>query len=676
MNALQLKTRITVKPADWWPAELKERVRREGKVLYPVRWSRAERKNMRKKKLLPPSVFAERYRVLTTSVIPGPWSNSVAPYLAGIMDAWALPFVEEVDVCKCPQSGVSEAMHNCCAWASEFAPGPAMYVFPDELMAKDNSDQRVQPMFKASRHLAENLTGKQDDEARLNIKLRNMLISFAWSSSASRLGNKPVRYGFADEYDKWAQPVSGRGSKDSDSRANEPSAKKLLDARMTTYRNMVMNKILLASTPSRVKGGVWELVETAPAGFDHWVTCPICGHNQLMHWGAKDSKGGYRLPPDCRDPERIYAENLATYECAGCSARWDDYTKNQAVRLGGWRERTSGLPLMEHLEMHKPKRIGFHLPAWISPFIKLSETAKAFLTDLKDFTTQHEARPWIDRVVHSEVENILKAVTPLQPQTVPQEAVALTFFADNQKHSKWFIVRAFGRDQTSWLVHKGQVFTFDELTEILLKAHYAVDGGGMKGLWRCAIDTGGGGKYEDMSMTEECYEWIGAMLRQGIRVIPCKGASRPIPGSIVKVGNPLQQMPSGKAMPFGLRIYSLDTEKLKDLFFTRLAKACAGEPSGAYLHEGDEGYYRDYTRHLRAERKTEDAEGNVAWQQLSSENHLLDCEVGCLALAHPLWPGGGVNLLPPAEAAPGPVKKDDTQPGQWLGNRPGKGWLR
>lgn len=668
MNALNLKTRITVKPAPWWPASLRERVRRDGNVLWPVRWSKAERRGLRKRKPIKPSVWAERYRVLSevVSVRSGPWRNDVTPYLVDIMDAAALPFIEEIDICKVPQSGATEAVHNFVGWACDYAPGPVMYVFPDELMAKENSEERVQPMFQSSRRLHEFLTGKQDDEARLNIKLRHMRISFAWSSSASRLGNKPVRYGIGDEFDKWAQPVSGRGSKDTDKKAHEPTAKALLDKRMNTYRSLGLNKVFIFSSPAREKGGVWELVETAPARFDRWVRCPLCGHLQLMHWGGKDSKGGYRLPADCRDPERIYAENLAWYECAGCGGRWDDFTKNRAAAAGCWIERTSGLEIMEHLNLHKPRRIGFHLPAWVVPFISIGETAKAFLTDLKDFTTQYEARPWIDRVVHSEVENILKAVTPLPPQTVPQEAVALTFFADNQKHSKWFMVRAFGRDQTSWLVHKGQVFTFDELTEILQNAHYPVEGEGLKGLWRCAIDTGGGGKYEDMSMTEECYEWIGHMRRQGVRVVPCKGASRPIPGSIVKIGNPLQQMPSGKPMPFSMRIYSLDTAKLKDLFFTRLAKACKGEPAGAYLHVGDEEYYRDYTRHLRAERKVEDAEGNIAWQQMSSENHLLDCEVGCLALAHPLWPGGGVNLLRPAVAA---EKKEEVSDNPFTGGK-------
>lgn len=648
---------------------MRERVEREGKVLQVVRWHRSERKVLRKRKPILPSVWAERHRVVTSSVIAGPWRNSVTPYLVGIMDAAALPWVEEIDCCKCPQSGFTEAAHNFVGWACDYAPGPVMYVFPDELMAKDNSSERVLPMFKSSNRLSEYLTGVQDDEAKLNIKLRHMKISFAWSSSASRLGNKPVRYGIGDEFDKWQQPVSGRGGQ-------EPSARVLLEKRMNTYRALGLNKVFLGSTPARAKNGVYDLVETAAARFDYHVICPLCGHEQTMHWGSKGSPGGYRIPEGQRDPQEIYEKNLATYQCAGCDARWDDFTKNQAVSMGCWRERTSGLELMEHLNLHKVKRIGFHLPAWISPFIKLSETARAFLTDLKDFTTQHEAKPWIDRVVHSDIEDMLKARTALPPQTVPQEAVALTCFIDNQKIEKWFTVRAWARDLTSWLVHFGRVLSFEELTEFLQTAHYDVDGGGTKGLWRIGIDTGGGGKYEDMSMTEECYFWIDRMKALGIRVAACKGASHPNrDGGILTVGKPLQKMPSGKPVQFAMQVISLDTIKLKDMFFANLGQACRGEPRGAYLHAGTDEYYSRYMRHMRAERKVEDADGNISWEQISPDNHLLDCECGCLALAHPLWPGGGVNLLRPAEDAP-PPKDDKQKQGQWLGQRPGGSWLR
>ena len=71
-------------------------------------FSKAERKVMRKRKPIKVSVWAEKHRVLTMSALPGIWKNSVTPYLVGIMDATGLPFVHEINICKTPQTGVSE----------------------------------------------------------------------------------------------------------------------------------------------------------------------------------------------------------------------------------------------------------------------------------------------------------------------------------------------------------------------------------------------------------------------------------------------------------------------------------------------------------------------------------------------------------------------------------------
>jgi hypothetical protein len=73
-------------------------------VRYPVRFSRAEKKILRKRKKIPPSRWCERHRVLTMSVLPGKWKNSVTPYLTGIMDASFSQSVREITVCAPPQS--------------------------------------------------------------------------------------------------------------------------------------------------------------------------------------------------------------------------------------------------------------------------------------------------------------------------------------------------------------------------------------------------------------------------------------------------------------------------------------------------------------------------------------------------------------------------------------------
>ena len=59
------------------------------------------------------SEWAAKYRVLPDgNAIPGPWSNSVTPYLVEIMDAFSDDMVEEIVFVKPTQVGGTSAMEN------------------------------------------------------------------------------------------------------------------------------------------------------------------------------------------------------------------------------------------------------------------------------------------------------------------------------------------------------------------------------------------------------------------------------------------------------------------------------------------------------------------------------------------------------------------------------------
>ena len=140
------------------------------------RFSNGERNALRRRKPIPVSVWAERHRIVEMSSIPGRWKNLFTPYLAGIMDAAASPGVETVIICKSPQTGGSEAGHNFVGWCIDRSPGPVMYVFPDEITARENAKDRIIPMLKGSPRLAGYMTGVGDDASSLRINLAHMPI--------------------------------------------------------------------------------------------------------------------------------------------------------------------------------------------------------------------------------------------------------------------------------------------------------------------------------------------------------------------------------------------------------------------------------------------------------------------------------------------------------------------
>ena len=119
-------------------------------------------------------------------------------------------------------------------------------IYPDELTARENSQDRILPMIEHSPRLRSYLTGQEDDSSMLRINLQHMPIYMAWARSAARLANKPIRYVLFDEVDKYADTAGRR----------EADPISLGEARTTTYR--YNRKIWKVSTPTTETGNIWK----------------------------------------------------------------------------------------------------------------------------------------------------------------------------------------------------------------------------------------------------------------------------------------------------------------------------------------------------------------------------------------------------------------------------------
>jgi len=618
--------RVNKKP-EWMPQPLWDAVQsqvKNGAFHAEVRFSRAERKVMRKRKPIKVSDWAERHRVLTASALPGPWKNDVTPYLVGIMDAAARPHVREIILCKCPQSGGTEAAHNFVGHRIDRAAGPVMYIYPDEKTGTENMQDRIIPMIKSSPRLKRFLTGQERDTGSYRVNLQHMKVYIGWAGSVSSLANKPIRYAIADEIDKDGFYAGKK----------ETSPLNLIDKRLVTYRSV--SKFFKLSTPTTEEGNIWrELNENTDVIFDYWVRCPFCDHLQLMKFEGIRWEGGHEA-----DPKEIRNKHLAWYECEDCEGRWDDDVRNMAVRKGVWMDREEHLALDTYLEKRRPANIGFHLPAWNSYFVSLSECAAAFLLGLndpvalQDFLNSYAAEPWQDRVESKNETEILNHKNDLPAGVVPEWAVALTCGIDMQKHGFWYVVRAWSRELNNHLVQSGWIDSWSAVEQLVFNTRYpmAGDSGGTMAIWRAALDTGGGpdGTEGDWSKTEEAYEWIRKNGRGVVHGI--KGANRPQ----VKKVNPrtIDKMARGnRPIPGGLVLYYLDVDQFKDQFHWRLSRA-ENETQHMTLNADTD---IEYARQILAEQKQKDRKGKVSWVQVRRDNHLFDCEIYAAACADPEW---------------------------------------
>lgn len=600
-------------------------VRSRGAISWRWSFGTGERAVLRHRRPIPASEWAERHRVVHLSSRPGPWRNQVTPYAAGVMDAAFFPSVRTVSMMKCPQSAGTEAVHNCIGYTIDRAPGPVLYVYPDETTARENAQDRIIPMLHASPRLREYLTGMADDLSALRIKMSHLTIYMAWSGSAARLGNKPIRYLVLDELDKY------QGSK------KEASAEALAEKRVITWGKRAI--VWKLSTPTVVDGPIDRAFKQSEARFRYYVVCPHCGCEVLMDFEH------IRWPSDCNDPVKLLSRSLGQYECQHCKAGWDDATRDLAVRNGLWREETSGLALADHLERERPISVGFHIPAWISPFVSLSEiAAKALeyelaptLEALKDLQNNYKAEPWEAQFERRTEDAILalcddrprgRVPGPLPPEKdgdMPIErVVALIAAVDTQLRYFRYVIRAIGYGEAaeSWLVQEGVAPNLQALDELFWHSEYLDALDRPFKVKAVIIDAMG-----ELQRTAQVYAWA---ARNRGRVFPAQGVHSP--SSPVSFA-PQEYFPGPRGervkIPGGLLLYKVDTTLFKGTLASKLSIAPA-DPGAFHLHSDPESLAA-YAREMSAE--VWDPEKNIWDNPHGRPNHAWDCEYMLLALA-------------------------------------------
>jgi phage terminase large subunit GpA-like protein len=610
---------------------------------FTFEFTSGERDVFRRRPFVLPSIWAEENVIVKDGPYKNSrWRNATAPYLVEIMDTWADPYTEEVDVCGSPQSGKTSAMYRCLEYAIDRRPGPRMLAMPDDLTLNRVSQFKLLPSIKACRAARDKLIKSTLDT--LTFSDGSVLFLSSAQSPAQR-ASVSIMDLFLDEESLY-KSVSGQG---------DP----LTDFLERTTSYSWMRKIFRAAKPV---GGedttIWQGLLSCVEIRAYATVCPACGAEQFMQFSQIKFNG-------CKDPKEMCQSRPARYECEHCRYHWSDFARDEAVRRGSWRPvrwDSAKRQFAPTAAVYRPRSVGFHLPALLSPFVSLSEIAADFLeakvdpSKWKGFFNGRLAEPHVKTTIKTSAEKVLEARVPTLPaRTVPAAAVALTAGIDVQKRGLWFVVRAWADTLESWLVDYGFLADFEEARKLCFEMLYPVEGGGEKGIWRAGMDSGGGETDDQVwTRTEEVYQWVRANSLG--KVFAIKGASHAQLQPIRRT--PIDRLPkSGKLIPGGLVLHVLDTDFYKRLLHARL------EPDSSQplrLH-GEVG--EDYAKQISAEELVT-VKGKQTWRQIRPDNHLLDCEMIAAACAAPEWTPGLQFLArgQQEEAQPAPPPRKQPQP--------------
>lgn len=556
-----------------------------------------------KQTLVPPeqmtvSEWAEKYRVLDdTSNISGRWSNSVTPYLIGIMDTYVEPSVREVYFCKATQVGGTEVLINLLGYILMMKPAPTMLVYPNDELAKDISNGRLKPAFRMIPEIKKIFL--ENKSKQLLLKFRQMSVYLRSAESPAKLASVAIKYLFFDEIDK----MGGASQK-------EASPYNLAKERLKTYKTQ--SKLYACSTPTLKTNYIWRLHDNADEVRHYFVPCPHCGEmielkfKQIIYDEDEEKK----LSPYERAQTAVYA-------CQECGCIIDNADKPGMLQKGEWRA-------VKKRGKGKPKTVGFWINSLYSVFVSWEDAAEEFIKskddpeELQNFINSWLAEAWEDTKLRTNADLVMERQTDLEEFILPNWTKLLTGGVDVQENCLYWTIRAWGNYSTSQKIASGQALSFREVERIMNLKFWTQDGEKEMIVSLTLIDSG--------DQTDEVYNFC---LNNSDWAMPCKGASNPMQSHYR-----MSKVNKSDSKAYGTPLVLVDGDKYKDMIASRMQRE-NGE--GAWMVNKD--CDKEYAEQVTAEHKINVRAGNgkkkMKWVKKTTHaaNHYLDAEVYAYAAA-------------------------------------------
>lgn len=607
------------------------------------------------------TVWANRHRYLAaeSSALPGKYSTDLTPWIPGIHEALDDPLTWKIVCMKSAQIAWTDGViNNWLGRIIDVDPSPVIGLFSKQDAAREYGQEKFAPMVTATPRLSAKVdvrTSRKDGNRALFKAFPGGFLKLVGSNSPSNVKSTPCPRVFVEEPDDASANVGKQGD-----------SIKLLEERTKTYAR---RKVVFGGTPS-VKG-----VSTIEAAFltgdqrRFHVPCPDCGESHVLTW----EQVSWQSDDQARHP--VYGKarpETAVYTCPHCGVIWDDATKNRAVRQGQWiaAGESRGVASFAINELYSPFP-GSRLQRLVERYLEaVGKKDAGDDSDLIVFTNSCLGLPYEYSSDAPEVDALAERAEDYPEGTVPRGGLILTAGVDVQHNRLAIVIRAWGRDEESWLVYWGEIFgnpllktdpVWNELDTVLWSARRHASGA----LLTCkaaSIDSGDG------MTAESVYHYVRTRAAQGHHVMASKGDphdtghreifTRPAP-SIDSRGQR-----NTKAAKSGVLVYRIGTQKAKDLFGGRL-KLTGDGPGRMHTYQTVRSdYYAQITSEVKAPSRS--LRHRKTWQlKAGQRNEALDCEVGALHAARALK----IPLLKPShweqlerQLQQAPLFADDTAP--------------
>lgn len=570
-----------------------------------------------------------RYIARSSSAYTGKFDAMRTPYMLGIYDMIDDPSVKIIVSQKSAQIAWTETINNVIGKRIHHDPCNIIIMFAKEKAGKNYEREKFVPMVQATPVLNDRINtsrSKASGNTWDHKHFPNGFIKFVTSNSASDVKSTAAPLLIVEEPDDANANIKGQGN-----------TLKLLQERSKTFAN---SKLIFGGTPT-VKD--FSNVEAGYLLGDQRVymtRCHECGDFHELNFD-------YLLCREYADGHihQVYGKldpDTAYYVCPHCGVEWSDEQKNRNVRDSvqyhqfGWKatQRFSGVASVRFNELLSPFPGSRFADLKKKELEALHEKAKGNEEDWIVYVNNSKGMPYEFGGANIDRDTLREKSLDYPEHRIPESAFVLTAGVDVQHDRLAVVIRAWGRNEQSWLVYWGELHGMpsqhdDQVWKTLEKLLWTpiphVAGGGLT-VAATSIDS------SDGQTSDAVYKWAQRNARKGVSAV--KGASS-YDAPIYKIPTKEKHAYRTKAQDYGVKVLIVGTQKAKDLLIG------SSENTGRIRLSGNavgamnwySGVRHDYYDQLLSEVKAphRQLKGRLVWQKKAGvRNEALDCEVYAL----------------------------------------------
>lgn len=496
--------------------------------------------------------------------LAGKYSDKQTPWAKYILAALDDPKVRKVVVVKSAQIGWTDGIWNTyLGRIIHTAPCNVFMLFAKRDAYDKYIDKKFNPSVRATSVLRElidvDATRVKGNRAGFK-KFPGGSLTLEGANSASNIKSDTINIGCVEEPDDCTNNVGGQGD-----------SVEMLGERLKLDPD---SKLVFGGTPT-IKG--FSRVENEYQMTDRRtfpVPCHECGEHHVLAWENVCWEEDETLNDEVYGKARV---DTAAYACPHCGCLWDDYQKSANVEN-----------LIEHIERPEVvEEVGFFINELYSLFdgSDLATLVKKYLkaeyklargdeSGMIVFVNNTLALGYEFKSDNASADDLRERAEDYAALLVPQQALVLTMGVDVQRDRVAVTIYGWGPGMEGWLVWWGEMYARHNLNDVndpvwaeldrLLFGGYQHESGAVLRIAACSLDTSDG-------VTQDAtYAYVRSRKNKGVKLLAIKGSNN--------LEAPIKSKPKAidlnatntKASRFGLDIWSVGTQAVKDLIAARL----------------------------------------------------------------------------------------------------------